>query len=441
LFILGNSLEPDCSIAEQIRASFPALEAPVPLSPRSLAGGPRQLFANTPAERVALARTQFFEEGVRPSGLVGEAVIQSWMRCARSHADTRRTIAFDAVTPSRLHATLARNHDLLAAAHGELVGMESSLAGTDCRVLLTDAQGVIVHVTHHPAAAAQPIMRRTARLGVNIAESVVGTTAPGIVARTGQACAVDGAEHYFECLRTMQCAAAPIRDVHGRLAGVLDLSVESRRFGFDAASMVALYATTIENRLLLAQSRDRLVLRFQASPALLGTPLEALAGIADDGTVAWLNAAGARLIGGLPEAASCDAELLFGLDLAGLMRLGRRDAAQPVRLASGLGVWLQARTQARDGIDFGHAVSVPAAPPAPAAEAPAAGADDAPKPAEAAGGPDAGDTTLQGHSRKLIEDTLAAHHGNISLAARQLRVSRGTLYRRLKRWREGTIGS
>ena len=176
---------------------------------------------------------------------------------------------------------------------------------------------------------------------------MVGTTAPGIVARTGQACTVDGAEHYFECLRAMQCAAAPIRDVHGRLAGVLDLSVESRRFGFDAASMVALYATTIENRLLLAQSRDRLVLRFQANPTLLGTPLEALAGIAHDGTVAWLNAAGARLIGGLPEAAPCDVELLFGLDVAGLLRLGRREAAQPVRLASGLGVWLQARTQAQ----------------------------------------------------------------------------------------------
>lgn len=410
----------------------------MPLSTRPSAGGPRQLFASTHAERVALARTQFFEEGVRPSGLVGEAVIQSWMRCTRSHADTRRSIAFDAVTPSRLHATLARNRELLAAAQGELVGMESSLAGTDCRVLLTDAQGVIVHVTHHPAAAQQPIMGRTARLGVNIAESVVGTTAPGIVARTGQACTVDGAEHYFECLRTMQCAAAPIRDVHGRLAGVLDLSVESRRFGFDAASMVGLYATTIENRLLLAQSRDRLVLRFQANPALLGTPLEALAGIADDGTVAWLNAAGARLIGGLPEAGPCDAELLFGLDVGGLLRLGRRKAAQPVRLASGLGVWLQVRTQARDGIDFDHAVSVPVGAPVPEASTPSA--DEAP-PTAAASDPDDGNTTLQGHSRKLIEDTLAALHGNISHAARQLGVSRGTLYRRIRRWREGTIGA
>ncbi|MBO9515580.1 MAG: Fis family transcriptional regulator [Variovorax sp.] len=405
----------------------------MPLSTRQPAGGPRQLFARSPAERVALARQQFFEEGVRPSGLVGEAVIQSWMRCTRIHADRRRVIAFDAVTPSRLHATLGRNRELLEAARQELAGMESSLAGTDCRVLLTDGQGVIVHVTQHPATVEQPILRQTARIGVNIAESVVGTTAPGIVATTGKACTVDGAEHYFDYLRHMQCAAAPIRDVRGRLAGVLDLTVEARRFGFDAASMVALYATTIENRLMLAQSRDRLVLRFQASPALLGTPLEALAGIAPDGTVEWLNAAGARLIGGVPEAAPCDAGLLFGLDLAALLRLTRREAAQPVRLASGLGVWLQARLQTCDGVDFAHAVGTALAE-APKTETAAA----SPQPPIDAPSPSASevDGTLRGHSRKLIEETLALHGGNISHAARQLRVSRGTLYRHLRSWRD-----
>ncbi|MFS2166081.1 Fis family transcriptional regulator, partial [Variovorax sp. Varisp62] len=258
---------------------------------------PRQLFASTPAQRVALARQQFFEEGVRPSGLVGEAVIQSWMRCSRTHTDRQRIVTFDAVTPSRLHATLARSRELLDAARQELAQMEHALAGTDCRVILTDREGVVVHVTQQPAAAHQPVLRKTSRVGVNISERVVGTTAPGIVASTGQACAVDGAEHYFDVLGHMQCAAAPIRDVAGQLAGVLDLTVEARRFGFDAASMVALHATTIENRLLQAQSRDHLILRFQASPTLLGTPLEALAGVAPDGTIAWLNNAGARLLG------------------------------------------------------------------------------------------------------------------------------------------------
>ncbi|WP_077002709.1 helix-turn-helix domain-containing protein [Variovorax sp. KK3] len=393
-------------------------------SSRSAAGGPRQLFSTTRAERVAQARRQFFEEGVRPSGLVGEQVIQSWMRCTRAHGDRGRLIAFDPVTPSRLHATLTRNRELLDAARDELQTMESSLAGTDARVLLTDAQGVIVHVTHNPSAPAQPILRKTARLGVNIAESMVGTTAPGIVTCTGQACTVDGAEHYFDVLREMQCAAAPIRDVHGRLAAVLDITAEARPFGFDAASMVALYATTIENRLLQAQSADRLVLRFQASPGLLGTPLEALAGVGPDGSVEWLNSAGARLIGRLPETGPRDVERMFGLDLQTLLRLGRRDAAQPVRLASGLGVWLQARVQVPDGVDFRHAVAMPGAAKPDDEAAPV------PTPATAV----ADDGTLRGHSRKLIEDTLAAHEGNISHAARQLHVSRGTLYRRLREW-------
>ncbi|CAA2099311.1 helix-turn-helix domain-containing protein [Variovorax paradoxus] len=398
-------------------------------------GAPRQLFASTPAQRVALARQQFFEEGVRPSGLIGEAVIQSWMRCNRAHADRQRIVPFDPVTPSRLHATLARNRELLEVARRELVQMEHALAGTDCRVILTDREGVVVHVTQQPASTHQPVLCKTARVGVNISERVVGTTAPGIVATTGQACTVDGAEHYFDVLCHMQCAAAPIRGVSGELAGVLDLTVEARRFGFDAASMVALYATTIENRLLQAQSRDHLILRFQASPTLLGTPLEALAGIAPDGTIAWLNNAGARLLGRLPEAANeRDVECLLGHDLASLLRLGRRDAAQPLRLASGLGVWVQAHLKSPDGADFRHAVTMPAEAEPIAIDRGAQ--TPAPVAREADGEREPHAETLREHSRKLIEETLAAHDGNVSQAARQLRVSRGTLYRRLRGWRE-----
>lgn len=408
------------------------------------ANAPRQLFSTTPAQRVALARQQFFEEGVRPSGLVGEAVIQSWLRCSRTHSDRQRIVPFDAVTPSRLHATLARNRELLEVARQELASMESALAGTDCRVILTDGEGVVVHVTQQPAAAYQPVLRKTARVGVNISERIVGTTAPGIVATTGQACTVNGAEHYFDVLSQMQCAAAPIRGVTGQLAGVLDITMEARRFGFDAASMVALYATIIENRLLQAQSRDHLILRFQASPSLLGTPMEALAGVAPDGTIAWLNGAGARLIGRLPEE-TCerDVESMLGHDLASLLRLGRREAAQPIRLASGLGVWVQARLKAADGADFRHAVAVPgeAAPalpvePAAAMKAPASdGGAEAAMPGTLQSDAPHGET-LREHSRKLIEEALAAQGGNVSQAARQLGVSRGTLYRRLRGWRE-----
>ncbi|MFM9425840.1 DNA-binding NtrC family response regulator [Variovorax sp. GrIS 2.14] len=114
-----------------------------------------------------------------------------------------------------------------------------------------------------------------------------------------------------------------------------------------------------------------------------------------------------------------------------------------MRLTSGLSVWLQATWQGRDGIDFRHATPLRAARIADAGRAiqvieVAETAASTTTPADtpdipATVSPSEADT-LRGHSRKLIEDALAAHGGNIAQAARQLKVSRGMLYRRLHRW-------
>jgi transcriptional regulator of acetoin/glycerol metabolism len=390
------------------------------------AGSPlRELFFHTPEQRIALARQKFFEEGVRPTGAVGEAVIQSWMRCLAAHCEPAWRPTFEAVTRSRAHSALDCSRELLQAAREDLGSMEASLAGTECRVMLTDFDGVIVHATQMPALAHQPILRE-ARVGVDLAEQLVGTTAPGIVAWTGQPVAVVAGEHFYDSLSTVECAAAPIRDAQGRVAGVLDLSVEGRRFGFDGASMVGLYATRIENRLLQMQSREHLVLHFQADRSLLGTPLEAMAGIGADGQVRWLNGVATRLAGPQPEAPQ-SAEALFGLGLPGLLALTRRQAPALTHLPSGLGVWLRARLRGPHGADFNHALAMPClAPLASAAPAP-----PPPLPARPQQQPlDA--PTLENHSRDLIQSTLAACGGNISRAARKLGVSRGLLYRRLR---------
>lgn len=392
------------------------MPTPVPGHPRS----PHQLFFQTPEQRTALARQQFFDEGARPSGLVGEAVLQSWMRCHASRRDPLERVSFEQVSRSRAHASLSRNRQLLQAGNVELQQLEAALRGTDCRVLLTDAQGVIIHATELPSAAQQPLLKTASRVGVNIAEHQIGTTAPGIVVRTGEACTVAGAEHYFHCLQTIHCAAAPIHDIHGQLAGVLDVSVEAGRFHFDPTSVVGMYAATIENRLLQLQSTQHLVLQFQTSPSLLDTPLEALAGIDADGRVLWLNGVAERLTGcnvqGHP-----GVDEVFGLALDSLLALHRHKQAQALRLPSGLGVWVKGRLNASDGADFNHAVALSA--PAAAQAAPPA---DTPAPTEAP-------ARLVDHSQRLIETTLADCDGNIAKAARALGVSRGMLYRRLQK--------
>jgi len=381
----------------------------------------RQLFFSEPAQRTALARERFFEEGQRPSGLVDEAVFQSWLRCCSARRQPGEAVSFEPVSRSRVHSSLGRNRDLLQASHPELGHMEAALGGTDCRVLLTDDQGVIVHATPSGNRRTQALLDTASRVGVNIAEGHIGTSAPGIVARTGQSCSVAGAEHFFDCLRAMHCAAAPIRDIHGRLAGVLDISVEGQAFAFDAAAVVASYAATIENRLLLLQSAEHLVLSFQASPSLLGTPLEALAGIDRAGQLVWLNAVARRLTG-CENPAGEGVASVFGAPADHLRSLARATSARIWQLPNGLGIWIRGRAPMADGVDFRHAVAVSPSPRTPT-EAPTRPAPTAP----------ARPATLLDHSQQLIETTLAEHQGNIARAARSLGVSRGMLYRRLRR--------
>ena len=370
---------------------------------------PPQPFFSTPQQRLALARQRYFEEGTRPSGLVSEGVIQSWTRCVQAHRDPFERIAFNPVTPSRIHSALARSQLMLQAAADDLAQLEHTLAGTRCTAILTDAQGVVVHATRSAADQGEQLLPLARRIGVNIDEDHIGTGAPGVTIRTGQPCLVLGGEHFFGHLQLLHCAAAPIRDVRGQLAAVLDVTCEGRPFGFDAAAVVGLYATTIENQLLRAQSTEHLVVHLQTAPALLGTPMEGLAGVDSHGRIAWVNNVAARLLGVSQGEAGLRADEVFGLDANRLIALSRESASATHRLPNGLNVALTAHLQARDGL------SRPLAP--------------APRLSATAPAPTG---TLRDQDRDLIARTVEACDGNVSRAARQLGVSRGLVYRHLK---------
>lgn len=380
---------------------------------------PAQPFFSTPQQRLALARQRYFEDGVRPSGLVSESVIQSWSRCVQGRRDPVERIAFDPVTPSRIHSALARSRLLLQAAATDLSQLEQALAGTSCTAILTDSQGVVVHATRSAADQGQHLLTLAGRVGVNLDEAHIGTGAPGVTLRTGQASLVLGAEHFFGHLQVLHCAAAPIRDASGQIAAVLDLTSEGQPFGFDAARLVALYATTIENQLLRAQSCDHIVVHLQTSPALLGTPMEGLAGLDANGRIAWLNDAAARLLGVSQGDAGRHADEVFGIASNRLALLTRAAGAALHRLPSGLNVWIAARMQARDGAGPLVQLATP----------------QAAEPALALGPTAVPPGTLRDNDKHLIERTVQACGGNVSKAARTLGVSRGLVYRHLRQTR------
>ena len=369
------------------------------------------VFFSTAPQRIGLARQRFFDEGIRPTGLVSDAVIQSWSRCAQAERAVAESISFTPVTRSRIDSAVARNRLLLEAGQEDLQQLQTLLAGTGCKAILTDAHCVVVHSTHTEREDGA-LMWLAGRVGVDLSEACVGTTAPGMVALSGRSCTVQGAEHYFQVNHGLQCAAAPIRDRHGELVAVLDLSCEARGFQFDAAALAHLFATSIENRLLTWQSKPHVLLRFQASAQLLHTPLEGLAAVDEGGQLLWMNAAGRSLLQA-PQAGreNISVEQSFGLKLAQLAAAARTDTLLMHRLPNGLQLCVQAQTEQPRM----HTLpSLPTPAPLPTEPRPDDGA------------------RLRDASQQLIEKTLAACGGNVSRAARELGVSRGLIYRHVK---------
>lgn len=362
-------------------------------------------------DRVALARERYFERGERPSGLVPEPVLQSWTRCLGASRSPDEKICLDPVSKIRIGTLLTRNRALLEAAKDPIAELETVIAGSQARAMLTCSEGVVL-LASRPTGG--PLLGTVARVGVNIDESTVGTGAPGVAARTGEVCHVRGREHFFRCLESLHCTAGPIHDASGRTVAVLDLSSEAGPFRFDAGAMVHMYATSIENRLLVGSARTHLLLRFQSSRSMFDTPLEGLAAVDGDGRMRWFNGVGARLFGCARWAGGDrTVEEVFGLPHGQLLDLAWHRQVRPHMLPSGLTLWIEALLDERAG----QGAPEPLPEPAESVEAPPV-AEAIPSLGEA--------------SQGLIEQALAQCQGNISKAARMLGISRGLLYRRLR---------
>ncbi|HCY15717.1 MAG TPA: Fis family transcriptional regulator [Curvibacter sp.] len=399
-----------------------------------VASAPLALFFTSASERLALARQRYFEDGQLPSGSIKNTVLESWSRCRRLSFNSNDKLDFNLVSTSRAHLALQRNRHLVEAWQVELAEIERTLSGTTCSAILTDSSGVLIATTG--TGDSQAVITPMAhRVGVNLSEECAGTTAPGLVLKTGNAATVLGGEHFFEVAMPMHCAAAPIHNTHGELAGVLDISSEGRPFDFDMTALVGLYATSIENRLLTSQSNDHLVLRLQVSPALLDTPLVGLVGIDGQGRLAWMNKAASSLLGENFKDLSVrrvDVGDVFGITLRTLLGL-QVERMTPVRLTNGLTVWICGALHARDGI--APQISRVSTSHEQLRSNETVLADQYPLPQQT---PEEGVNvmkdapSLRESDTDLILRTVNAFGGNISKAAKQLRVSRGLIYRRLK---------
>lgn len=290
---------------------------------------------------LAAARQRFFNGGELPEGLVPAPILRSWQRCAEQGLDVGQTIRAEPVTAAELRALHEQNETLRMLSRSELVSLRAEARLTDSVVILTDAGGLVLDTAGSPQFADQA-SRVALRPGVAWSETSTGTNAIGTALYERRAIEVHGAEHFFEPHGMLTCAAAPIFDPFGKLAGVLDMSGHASVPHTHALGLVRLAVEQIEHRYFTDRFEGCTIVRFHRSADLLGTVREGI-----------LVFEGDRLVAGNRRALR-----LVGLERSALRRTSLREIFEPTQVAAETGA-----LRALNGEAFFASIALPGAAP------------------------------------------------------------------------------
>jgi sigma-54 dependent transcriptional regulator, acetoin dehydrogenase operon transcriptional activator AcoR len=218
-----------------------------------------------------------------------EAVAQSWSRCLneyRLHPAQPHEPVF--VARADLEDRRARRADVIACARYEMTTLYQQLADVDSAVVLTDTDGVIVHMVASPefAAVAGPL---GLRVGGMWSEAQAGTNGMGTCLAAAGPVSVRREDHFYSQFSQLTCSAVPVYDPSGEIAAVLDVTTRSSLAQQHVLVLLGMTARMIENRLIDARFRNAHPLHFHSRPEFVYTLHEGKLAVGDDGRILAAN--------------------------------------------------------------------------------------------------------------------------------------------------------
>lgn len=364
---------------------------------------------NTPAG-IALAERGQHIAHARRVWLHGEAagprqpalapwIARSWQRCLGTGRTPGQAVVFDAVSRHAIDEATTRSHALLQAADPVLERLSRAIAGTRYFAMLTDARGVVIRVGALSAQDDRPT-RDIARVGVDLSEHAVGTTAIGATLAEQMPVWLHRGEHFFDDTSVYTCAGVPLFDPGGRCAGMLDLTGVLVIERPELQHLAQHAAQAIENNWLRGLPCALLLqLNWPGNLAPADGPSggDGLICLDTDGRVLGANTMARQLLP-LPAVGGGMAGDLFAVPLGLLFDAAARHPSS-IELPLWSGLRLHVRATRRDGPLHPVAAQVPA--------------------------------RLREVQASLIRQAVREARGNVAEAARALGVSRATVYRRL----------
>lgn len=328
-------------------------------------------------------------------------LVESWQRCLVSGQRPQDAISFNPVATQQAKAISEASRDLVVAAQPVIEQLLSAVADTRYFAILTNAAGVVVDV-NGPSIRHDKRAKDIARIGVDLSERAVGTTAIGGALREQQAVWLHQSEHFFDCTHMYSCAGAPVVGPDGNCVGMLDIT------GIDTPEHMALRhlithsAQRIENSLTL-QRAHQLLVRLNWPGQRTGQDSDGLVCLDQDGWLTGANVAARNMLGRQTPTRALHASEVFATPYEWLFDLANHSAGHLIETVPTWGGFRLSVSSSRTGHDNHHLTP----------------------------------TTTSAHAslrdiesaviRKAIDDA----KGNVAMAAKQLGISRATLYRRL----------
>ena len=303
-----------------------------------------------------------------------------------------------------MQRTLEANQCLLQTAKPILEGLGRAIVNTRYFAILTNTEGVVVDVSG-AIDRSDPRAFHITRIGADLSERSVGTTAIGTALTELQPVWLHRGEHFFSSTFHYSCAGAPLFGPDGACVGMLDLT------GIDAVErpelkhLVTQSASKIENALVLAQAHSLLV-RLNWPGNTMGSEADGMVCLDADGWITGVNPIARQMVPNLNSVGQSALHVseVFGIAYQLLFDAVRRsDARLEIPLWTGLRLQALpiARAQEGEPISMERGQQAPEAMPLKEME-----------------------TTM---IRKAVTDA----RGNVTEAARTLGVSRATVYRKL----------
>lgn len=370
------------------------------------------------AALIRRAHHLFLDTGKVPDGVVPEVIRRSWMRCAQSGLQSDRMREIGRVDEGDLRESLQRYAELIGAAQPVMDILHQQIQGTGCVVLLCAPDGLILHSLGDPEFL--PRAERVAlKPGVSWTEASKGTNAVGTAIVEREPVVVFAAEHYIERNHFLTCSGTPVFKPCGELAAVLDITGDYRSHQPHTLALVRMAGRNIERQLFLRKHRQDLVLQVHRNQTYLGSLFDGRVAFSEGGQLLAAEATAQESLGLQGRGASGRFEELFDTSFAvTLARLRSQESVAQLRLRSG-GEIVYAQ--------LARAAAKPFSGTAPAAASGRAGDTEA-----GTASRNAPCERLAEIEMQAIRDAVSTNRGNMSAAAKQLGISRATLYRKLK---------